>query len=59
MRISEIDGAHGFPRDIVILTDELQQVLHDISKRSIVNLFQPKLAQRYDRRFIHSVNREA
>ena len=29
---SEIDGAYGFPRDIVSFTNEIQQFLHDIYK---------------------------
>ena len=29
---SEIDSAHGLPRYIFSLTNELQQVLHDVGK---------------------------
>ena len=59
MTISEIDGAHGFPRDIVILANEIQQVIHDLVKQSSVNLIQPKSEQRYACRVIQSENREA
>ena len=34
---SEIDGAHGLPRDIETFTNELQQVLHDVGKIIIGN----------------------
>ena len=44
---SKLDGARGIPRDIASLTNELQQVLHDLGKRSIGNGIQPKSAQRY------------
>ena len=58
MATSEIDDAHGLPRDIVSLTNELQQVLHDVGKLSISNGIQSKSAQRYACRVIQSVNRE-
>ena len=54
----EIDGAHGLPRDIATLTNELQQVLNDLCKQSIGNIIQHKTAQRYNHRGIKSVNRE-
>ena len=55
---SEIDGAHGLPRDTVSFTNEIQQVLHDVGKWSIGNGIQPKSANRYSRRFIQHVNIE-
>ena len=58
MATSEIDGAHGLPRGIASLTNELQQVIHDAGKQSISNDVQPKYAQRYFHRFIQCVNRE-
>ena len=58
MAKSEIDGAHGLPRDIASLTNELQQVLHGVGKQSIGNVIQPKSAQRYARRLIQLVNIE-
>ena len=38
---SEIDGAHGLPRDIQTFTNGLQQVLHDVGGRSIGNGIKP------------------
>ena len=35
--ISEIYGAHGLPIYTVSLTNDIQQLLHDIGKLSIVN----------------------
>ena len=55
---SEIDGAHVLQRDIVSITDELQQVLRDVGKQSIGNGIQPKYAQRYVCIVIQHVNRE-
>ena len=55
---SEIDGAHGPPRDTEILTNEIQQVLHDVGKRKISNGTEAKFSQRYSCRFIQHVNRE-
>ena len=43
---------------IVSLTNELQQVIHDVGKQSIVNGIQYKSAQRYSFRVIQSVNIE-
>ena len=57
MATSEIDVSHGIPRDIVILTNDLQQMLHDLGKQSIQNLVQAKSSQRYSHRFIQRVNR--
>ena len=34
---SEIDGSHGILRDAASITNELQQVLHDVGKRRIGN----------------------
>ena len=55
---SEIDRSNGLPRDILTFTNELQQVIHEVCKLSIGNLFQPKSAQRYARRVIWRLNRE-
>ena len=57
MSTSEIDVAHGLPRDIQTLTDELQQVLHDLGRQIMVNFSKPSSAQRYARRLIQRVNR--
>ena len=29
---SEIDGAHGLPRDMKTFTDKLQQVIHEVGE---------------------------
>ena len=54
---SEIYDAHGLPKDIVRLTNELQQVFHGIIQRSIGNGIQTKYVQSYAYRFIKYVNR--
>ena len=58
MATSEIDGAHGLPRDIVSFTNEIQKVLNDIGKQIIGDGIQPKSAQRYANSLIQRVNRE-
>ena len=55
---SEIDGAHGLPRDIVTFTKELQQVLHDVGQQIIGNSIKPESAQRYSCRVIQRLNRK-
>ena len=32
MATSEVDGAHGIPRYIASLTNEIQKLLHDVGK---------------------------
>ena len=58
MAASEIDGAHGLPRDIETLTNKLQKVLHENSKQIIGNRIKPQSAQRYAHKLIQRVNRE-
>ena len=55
---SEIDSANELPRDIVSFTNELQQVIHDVDKRSIGNVIETKSAQIYFHKVIQRVNRE-
>ena len=55
---SEIDGAHGLPRDISSFTNELQQVIRDVGKQIIGNGIQPQYSQKYAHRFIQHVNIE-
>ena len=57
MATSEIDGAHGIPRDIQTLTDKLQKVLHDIGGRIIGNCIKIASEQMYACRLIQCVNR--
>ena len=40
------------------LTNELQQVIHNVGKQNISNGIQSKYTQRYDHRVIKRVNRE-
>ena len=56
--MEEIYNACVLPRDIVSLFNELQQVIHDVSKRSTSNGIQAKSAQRYARIVMQHVNRE-
>ena len=58
METSEIDDVNGLPRYTRSLANELQQVLHDVGKRSIVNLIKHKSARRYTHRVIEKVNKE-
>ena len=58
MSTPEICVAHGLPRDIMSLTIKIQQVLHDVGKKSISNIMQYEYTQRYAHRFIQRVNRE-
>ena len=57
MATSEIDGAHGLPRDIQTSTDELQQVIHGVGGQIISNGIKPESAQRYACILIQRVNR--
>ena len=50
---SEIDGAHGIPRDIQTFTDELQQVLYELSGNIIGNGIKPSSPQGYARRLFN------
>ena len=59
MEISEIDGAHGIPRDIQTFTDKLQLVLHKVGGRIIGNGIKPASAQRYAHRLIQRSDRNA
>ena len=52
METSEIEGAHGLQRDAIILSDELQQVLHGVGKRSVFRDIKSKSSYRYPRRVI-------
>ena len=54
---SEMDWAHGLPRDIYNFTSELQQVLHVIGQLIISNSIKPESAQRHARILIQRVNR--
>ena len=54
----EIDGAHGLPRDVVRLTNDLQQGIHKVGKQSISNGIKAKSAQRYAHWVIQHVNKE-
>ena len=55
---SEIDGAHGLPRDTTSLTNDLKQVLHYIVKKIISNVIKHKYTQRYALRVTEWVNKE-
>ena len=56
MATLEIDGAQGLPRDIQIFTEELQQVIHDVGGRIVVNCIKPSPAKMYSRGLIQCVN---
>ena len=52
-----MDGAHGLPKYVMRLANEIQQVLHGIGKQRIVNEIKSNSAYRYDRRVIQQVNK--
>ena len=56
MATSEIDCAHGLPRDTTSPENELQKVIRDIGKLGIVNVIKNP-AQRNPQRFIGRVNK--
>ena len=53
---SEIDGAHGLPRDIQTFTDKLQQVVHGIGGQITSNFIKPASSQIYPHKLIQCVN---
>ena len=58
MATLEIYGAYGLPIDIVSLTNEMQQVIHDLGKIITGNGIQPKSSQRHAYIVIEWVNIE-
>ena len=58
METTEIEGAHGFPRDTYTISDELQQVLHGVGRRDSNKIITPDSALMYARRVIARVNKE-
>ena len=57
MATTEIEGAHGLPRDTNTIYDELQQVLHGVGRRDANKTITPDSELRYARRLIGRVNR--
>ena len=53
-----MDGAYGIPIYSLSLANELQQVLHSVGKRRIVNEIKPNSAHKYSHIFIRRVNEE-
>ena len=49
-----MDGAHGLPKDTISLIDDLQQVLHCVGKRKVVNKIKPNYAVRHAQGVIFS-----
>ena len=58
MATTEIEGAHGLPRDTTNISDEIQQVLHGVGPRDANKTITPSSALRYARRVIARVNKE-
>ena len=58
MSRTEIEVAHLLPRDTTTISDELQQVLHDVDCRDSNKAITPDSALRYARRVIVRVNKE-
>ena len=55
---TEIEGAHGLPRDTSAISDKLQQVLHGVVRQDVTKTITPDSALRYSRRVIVRVNKE-
>ena len=55
---TEIEGAHGLPRDTTTFSDELQQVLHGVGHRDVTKTITPYTALRYAHRVIACVNKK-
>ena len=58
MATTEIEGAHGLPRDTSAISNELQQVLHGVSCQDANKIIKANYALRYERRVIARVNKE-
>ena len=58
MAKTEIEVAHGLPRDTTTISDELQQVLDGVGRRDANKTITPDSALRYARRVIVCVNKE-
>ena len=52
-----MEGAHVLTRDTTSLANELQQVLHDVGKLSIVNEIKHNYSHIYSHRVIKGVNK--
>ena len=57
MVTTEIEGAHGLPRDTTTISNELQQVLHGVGRRDVAKTITLDSALRYSRRVIARVNK--
>ena len=55
---TEIEGAHGHPRDTNTISDELQQVMHGVGRRESKKPIKSRSALRYACRVIARVNKE-
>ena len=58
METTEIEGAHGLPRDNTTIYNEIQQVLHGVGHRDVTEPITPDSALRHARRVIARVNKE-
>ena len=58
MATIKIEGAHFLPRDTTPISNELQQVLHDMGRREANKTITPDSALRYAHRVIGHVNKE-
>ena len=58
MAKTEIEGAHGLPRDTTTICNELQKVLHGVGCPDVAITITPDSAIRYARRVIECVNKE-
>ena len=54
---TEIECAHGLPRDTFTISDELQQVRYGVGRRYANNTITPESALRYACRVISRVNK--
>ena len=54
---TQLEGAHGLPRDTTTISDELQQVLHGMGRQDANKTITPDSVLRYSRRVIGCVNK--
>ena len=58
MATTEIEGAHGLPRDTNAISNELQQVIHCMGCRYENKTIKTNYSLRYSHRVIARVNKE-
>ena len=55
---AEMEGSHVLPKYSIILSNDLQKVLHSVGKQNIVDEINSKSAIQYARKVVERVNKE-